>query len=131
MSKSILGVSEPHRVCRRLQLLSSNCVSDDGLLVVCAILDHRIEHGQKFARASDDDKFSWFAGREEVLLEGLEPGIESAGGERGQIEAAPECAASAPDAALAAAMSGVIRMWGQSGESGDPASVEFAELREL
>ncbi len=111
--------------------MSSNCVSVDGVSVGRPGSYHGIEHGQQFARARDDDELTRLSGREEALLEGPESRGEPAGGERCQIEAAPDHVASAPYAALAATVSRVIGVWCQSGERRDPPSVELTKFREL
>lgn len=96
------GDIEPRRVCRRLQLLSSNRVSNDGVSAGRSGFDHGVEHSQEFARTSDDDGLLGLSRRKQALFEGPEPRIEPAGGEYCQIEGAPDRAASTPYDAFAA-----------------------------
>lgn len=122
---------EPHRVCRKLQLLSSNCVSGGGFPVRRSGLRHRIENCQQLAGAGYDDQLSRFSDCDEALFEGPEDWIEPADGEGCEIEAPAARSASAPDAALAASLSRVICVGRQSGEGRDPSSIKLIKLRKL
>ena len=100
-------------------------------MVGCSGSHHCVQHGQEFARASDDDELLGLSGCKQVLFERPEPRVEPAGSECCQIERSPDRAASTSYAAFAASMSGIIGMWCKSCERRDTSSVQIAKFREL
>jgi len=94
-------------------------------------LEQGIGQDDEFTHDGGEGEFGFFAGFDQALVEGAEFGIVAAGGERGPVEGAARAGAATLDVALAYGLGAVVGERGDTGEAGDGAAVEGAELGEV
>ena len=94
-----------------------------------SVAEHGAEDCEDLPGHGDDCDLWLLAGSDEALMEGLEDGIGSAGGEGGHVDDPSHFGTTAPDAALPAEHAGVVVVGGEADQGGDLAAGYGADLR--